>query len=65
MEIFDAEAGGFVRYYLRADGTTWRRLGDETNHANEPLLTPDSVIIITRAEADDAYLVTSPAPAAP
>lgn len=60
VQVFDPVAGGFVRYYLRADGTSWRRVGDTTDYADETLLTPDSVIIITRAEADDTYTLTPP-----
>lgn len=60
VEIFDPAEGGFVRFYLRADGTSWRRVGDTTNYADEPLLTPDSVIVSTRAAANDSYIVTPP-----
>lgn len=60
LEILDLPARSFLRYYLRADGRSWRRLGQTTDFADLPLLRTDSIIIVRRTLADATYRIAPP-----
>lgn len=60
VEIFDLTAGTFLRYYLRADGASWRRLGRTDDFAAAELFRPDAMIVVRRINADPACRIAPP-----
>lgn len=59
-EIFVPAANSFVRYYLRGDGASWRRLGRTENVADTPLLRIDALLMLHRTKANVSYRISPP-----
>lgn len=60
LEIFDLTLNSFGRYYLRADGTAWRRLGRTDDLANTELLRTDAAMVLHRVNANSDYRIAPP-----
>lgn len=60
IEVFDPVVNSFIRYYLRGDGTSWRRLGHTENDANTALLKVNTMIMVRRANSDQSYRIAPP-----
>lgn len=60
IDIFDVSANSFIRYHLRNDGSTWRRLARGDNLAAAPLLRVDALMILYRNQSNATYRVSPP-----
>lgn len=60
LEIFDVTLNSFGRYYLRADGAGWRRLGRTDDLANTELLRTDVAMVLHRVNANADYRIAPP-----
>lgn len=60
LEIFDVTLNSFGRYYLRADGSAWRRLGRTDDLANTELLRTDAAMVLHRVNANADYRIDPP-----
>lgn len=60
VEVFEPGLSGFRRFYLRADGLTWRRLGRLDNYAAAPVLRLDRAMILRRNAPDGTYTINPP-----
>jgi hypothetical protein len=49
------------RYFLRADGTSWKRVNDNhTNYGSRPILGQTDALVLRRHQADPAYVIPVP-----
>jgi hypothetical protein len=60
LQVFDPATGMFILYYLRANGTAWRRAGQAPEVQNNALLAATGMAVLTRANPDADYLILRP-----
>ena len=50
IQLFDSSTGGYSSYYLRSDGTTWRKVGT-TSVANKTPIPPGTGVFVLKQSA--------------
>lgn len=59
IAIFDQAINGYITFFLRGDGVTWRRLGTTIEVTEEAFMLPNGSFFIFRGEPDN-YLFVNP-----
>lgn len=59
IAVFDPTTNGYVSFFLRGDGVTWRRAGTTTNVTEDAFMLPNQSFFIIRNNPDD-YLFVNP-----
>lgn len=55
IQLFDSSTGGYSSYYLRADGTTWRKVGT-TTLANKTPVPPGMGVFVSKQSSPVEFL---------
>lgn len=60
IQIYNASTVGYESYYLRSDGTTWRKVGTTTVVTSDQLLNSARAFFVARQSADANNILLNP-----
>lgn len=60
IQIYNPSTAGYESYFLRADGTTWRKVGTVTTVTSDLLMTSSRGYFVSRQTADNNNVLLNP-----
>ena len=60
IQIYNPSTQGYDAYFLRADGTTWRKVGTVTTVTTDLLMTSSRAYFVSRQTADNDNVLVNP-----
>jgi hypothetical protein len=60
IQVYNPSTSGYDSYYLRADGTTWRKVGTTTAVTTTPVATSGQAYFVSRKTADNINILVNP-----
>ena len=60
IQVYNPDTAGYDAYYLRADGTTWRKVGTTTAVTTTAVATSGQAFFVSRKTADSSNVLVNP-----
>ena len=60
IQVYNPNISGYDSYYLRADGTTWRKVGTTTTATTTDVATSGQAFFVSRKTADSSNVLLNP-----
>ena len=60
IQVYNPDTSGYDSYYLRSDGTTWRKVGAPTVVTSTPIATSAQAFFVSRKTADSSNILLNP-----
>jgi len=60
IQVYNPDISGYDSYYLRADGTTWRKVGTTTAVTTTDVATSAQAFFVSRKTADSSNILVNP-----
>ncbi len=60
IQVYNSSTSGYDSYYLRTDGTSWRKVGTTTVVTSSNVANSTQAFFVSRQAADDNYVLVNP-----
>ena len=60
IQVYNTSTGGYDAYFLRGDGTTWRKVGTTTTVTSSNLATSSQAYFVSRKASDSSNILVNP-----